>query len=113
MKKILFFLLSYLSIIQVQASSDNILGISNSDLRRWNVSLDDIPRAIKSMIDFFLGIAATISVIFIVVWAYKILFGSLQQDKTKWRDTIIAALWGLAIALLAWLIIRLIIDNLS
>lgn len=113
MKKILLILLSYLFAIQVNASSNNVLGIPNSQLRRWEVDLDDIPTAIKSLIDFFLGIAATISVIFIIVWAYKILFWSLQQDKTKWRDTIIAALWWLAIALLAWVIINLIIDNLS
>jgi hypothetical protein len=30
-----------------------------------------------------MGIAGTISVIFVIIGAYKILFGSLQQDKTK------------------------------
>jgi len=35
------------------------------------------------MINFFMGIAGTVAVIFVIVGAYKILFGSLQQDKTK------------------------------
>lgn len=39
-----------------------------------------------------MGLAGTIAVIFVIIGAYKILFGSLQQDKTKGRDTIIAAL---------------------
>jgi type IV secretory pathway VirB2 component (pilin) len=58
-------------------------------------------------------IAGTIAIIFIIIWAYKILFGSLEQDKTKWKDTIIMALSWFAIASLAWFIIKLIIDNFS
>jgi len=65
------------------------------------------------MIDFFLGIAGTISVIFVIIGAYQILFGSLQQNKSKGRDTIIAALGGFALSALAWFIVRFIIDNLS
>ncbi len=95
------------------ASNDNILWISDSKLRKWDVHLDDIPNAIRSAIDFFMWIAGTISVIFIIIGAYKILFGSLQQDKTKWRDTIIMALGGFALAALAWMIIKVILANLS
>jgi type IV secretory pathway VirB2 component (pilin) len=58
-------------------------------------------------------IAGTVAIIFIIIWAYKILFGSLEQDKTKWKDTIIMALSGFAIASLAWFIIKFIIDNFS
>ena len=95
------------------STSNNIFGISNEKLRKWEITLNDIPNAIRAMIDFFMWIAATIAVIFIIIWAYKILFWSLQQEKTKWRDTIIAALWGFALAALAWVIIRLIISNFS
>lgn len=106
----LAFLSSYSSLL---AADDNILGIDEWKLRRWDVHLDDIPGAIKSAIDFFMSIAATISVIFIVIGAYKILFGSLQQDKSKWRETIIMALTWFAIAALAWFIIKTILANLS
>ena len=79
----------------------------------WNewITLKDIPEMIKSAIEFFIWIAWTIAVIFIIIWAYKILFGSLQQDKTKWKDTIIMALWGFVIATLAWFIVQFIFDN--
>ena len=82
-------------------------------LRDWSVDLWMIPWMITYAIDFFMWIAATISVIFIIIWAYKILFGSISQDKTKWRDTILMAIWGFIIASLAWFIIKLILDNFS
>lgn len=114
MKKIitLFFVYTY-SYYASFAANDNILWLRDSQIRKGDISIDDIPNIIRHMIDFFMGIAGTIAVIFVIVGAYKILFGSLQQDKTKWRDTIIAALGGFALAAMSWLIIRFIIDNLS
>jgi len=112
LRTFIFLWLSYLSLLQIHAA-ENILGLSNEKLRNGDVDLDDIPHAIKSAIDFFMGIAGTVAVIFIVIGAYKILFWSIQQDKTKWRDTIIMALWGFALAALAWTIIQVIIKNLA
>ena len=100
-------------VAQVSAASSNVLGISDGDLRNWNIDINDIPVAIQSLINFFLSIAGTITVIFVIVWAYKILFGSLQQDKTKWKNTIMMALWGFAVASLAWVIIKVILANLA
>lgn len=105
--------LSILSISQTFWADNNILGLDNEDIRKGDIHLEDIPTVIQSAINFFMGIAGTIAVIFVIIWAYKILFGSLQQDKTKWRDTIIMALTGFAIAALAWFIVKLIISNLS
>ena len=83
MKQIFFLFIIYFSNIAHMFAADNYLGISNSRLRNGNVHIDDIPAAITSVIDFLMGIAGTISVIFVIIGAYKILFGSLQQDKTK------------------------------
>ena len=80
-------------------------------LREWDVSLSDIPNMIVAATNFLMWIAGTIAVIFVIIWAYQLLFGSLQQDKTKWRNTILMALGGFAIASLAWFIVKLIIDN--
>lgn len=82
-------------------------------IREWDIHLSDIPVILKSLIDFLMWIAWTIAIIFIIIWAYKILFGSLEQDKTKWKDTIIMALWGFILASFSWFIIKFIIDNLS
>lgn len=82
-------------------------------LRNWDISLDDIPNILNGIINFWLGIAWTISIIFVIVWGYKILFWSIEQDTTKWKNTIIMALVWFAISGSAWLIIKLIIDNIS
>lgn len=82
-------------------------------LRTWDVHLSDIPQMIRNAIDFLMWFAWTIAIIFVIIWAYKILFGSLEQDKTKWRDTIIMALSGFALAALAWFIVKVILDNLA
>ena len=126
MKKILYTLISYVSFIQLTfAAKDEwnwwiLWNFKEWDakkteeaLRTWDIHLKDIPVMIRNMIDFFITIAWTVAIIFIIIWAYKILFWSLEQDKTKWKDTIIMAIWWFALASLAWFIIKLIIDNLS
>jgi len=122
-KNIIYILVSYITTISLTFSAGPDAWFlwnfrSNSwttqeAIRRWNIHTGDIPNIIKSAIDFFMSLAWTIAIIFIIIWAYKILFGSLEQDKTKWKDTIFMALWGFAIAALSWFIIKLIIDNLS
>ena len=112
MKYLLSLFIATISYSQASAA-DNILWLENEQIRKGEISLDDIPRVLQSAIDFFMWIAGTIAVIFVIIWAYKILFWSLQQDKTKWRDTIIMALVGFAIAALAWFIVKLILSNLS
>lgn len=82
-------------------------------IRTWDIHLDDIPSVIDGMIDIFLWLAWTISVIFVIIGAYKMLFGSLTQDVTKWKSTIIMALTGFAISLLAWFIVKFIFNNFS
>lgn len=82
-------------------------------LKTWKIRIGDIPVIIRNAIDFLMWFAWLITIIFIIIWAYKILFGSLQQDKTKWRDTIVMALGGFALSILAWFIVKLVIDNFS
>lgn len=86
---------------------------TENKIRTGDIHTEDIPNIIVGATDFFMWIAGTISIIFIIIWAYKILFWSLSQDKTKWRDTIIMALVGFAIASLAWVIIKFLLNNLG
>ncbi len=119
-KKLIFFGISYITTISLAFADWWFLWnfrwswtLTQTAIRTWDIHTNDIPNIIKSAIDFFMSLAWTIAIIFIIIWAYKILFGSLEQDKTKWKDTIFMALWGFAIAALSWFIIKLIIDNLS
>ena len=82
-------------------------------IRKWDIHLDNIPDMIKNAIDFFINIAWTVAIIFIIIWGYKILLGSLESDKSKWKETIIMALTWFILASLAWFIVKIIIDNLS
>lgn len=116
MKKIFFIMLWNLFLLNnVFADWGIIWGdwITAEKLRKWDIHTEDIPVAIKNAIDFGIWIAWTIAIIFIIIWAYKILFGSLKQDTTDWKNTIIYAISWLVIASLAWVIIKLILDNFS
>lgn len=88
-------------------------GSTEKALRSWDIHTDDIPNIIRWVIDFMMWIAWTIAIIFIIVWSYKILLWSIQQDKSEWKNTIIMAITWFAIASLAWFIIKFIIDNFS
>ncbi len=81
-------------------------------IRTGDLHLDDVPNVIKGLIDIFIGLAGTIAVIFVIYWSYRLLFGSLSWDHTKWRETIIMALTGFVIAILSWFIVKLIFNNL-
>lgn len=117
MKKYFFYILWLLTSIQTSFASDDAWllwdSLTTKQLREWDIHTSDIPWVIKGAINFWMWIAWTIAVIFIILWAFKILFWSLEQDKTKWKDTIIMAIFWFAIASLAWFIIRLVIDNLG
>ena len=80
-------------------------------IRTWEIHLDDIPNVIHSLINTFIWIAWTVSVVFVIVWAYKVLFGSFENEHTKWRDTIVMAITGFAISVLAWFIVKFVFDN--
>ena len=80
-------------------------------IRDWDIHIDDIPNVLQYLINAFLGIAWTVAVLFVIIWAYKLLFGSLKSDHTKWRETIIMAISGFAISALAWFIVKFIFDN--
>lgn len=87
--------------------------LSVTEIRKWEIHIEQIPCIITSVINILMWLAWTISVVFIIYWAYQILLWSLDSDKSKWKNTIIAAIFGFIIASLAWFIIRLIIDNLT
>ena len=87
-------------------------GITIEKIRNWDIHIGDIPKIIKWAIDFFMWIAWVIAVTFVIIWAYQILFiWAIEQNKTKWKETIMMALIWFAIAGLSWSIIRFIIDN--
>lgn len=88
-------------------------GITLQKLRTWDIHTDDIPAMMMWAINFLMWIAGTVSIIFIIIWAYKLALWSLDNDTWKWKETITLALWWLILSALSWLILKLIIDNFS
>ena len=116
MKKIFYIIIWLITHLNLTFADSGILwnSISEKELREWKIHIDDIPNIIIWITNFLLWIAWTISIIFIILWAYKILLWSaISGDKTEWKNTIIMALTWFAIASLSWFIIKLVIDNFS
>ena len=113
--KILFTIIWLFLSTQASLAADSWIldGIDASDLREWNIHTDDIPDIISWAIDFLMWFAGTIAIIFIIIGWYKIALWSLEQDKTKWKETIFMALSWFAVAALSYVIIQMIIDNFS
>lgn len=115
MKKILlsiFGFIWYISSTYTTLASGGILqGVSTEDIRRGNIGLEDIPKIIQWAIDYIMGFAASVAIIFIIIWSYKIAFGAVEWDKSKGKKTIALALGGLTLASLSWLILKTIVDN--
>lgn len=86
--------------------------LTEAQIRAWNkITMDTIPCMINELIDVFMGIAWTVSIIFIIIWSYQMLFWSLSKDNAKWKSTIIFAITWFVLAAFSWLIIKFVLDN--
>ena len=116
MKKIFFVILTILlnSNLKVFADTWIFWGCaSETQIRSGNVKIETIPCVINELIDLFMWLAWTISIIFIIIWAYQMLFWSLAKDNSKWKTTIIYAISWFVLAAFSWVIIKFIFDNFS
>ena len=68
-----------------------------------------IPYYLVRVIDFGLLLAGLLSVLFIVIGGYHMIIGSYTEDKEKGKKTILYALGGLALCLLAYTVVNLIL----
>ena len=84
---------------------------NNWSMSSWDVTFYDIPNMISHAIEVFMWLAWTVSIIFIIFGSYQIMYGSTSWDKSKWRNTVIAAIWGFILAALWYVIVNFIIDN--
>lgn len=116
MNKFRIFLLSYFfSYTSYIYASDGwvLWWISQGRIRKGDIHTDDIPKIIVYAIEYLMWFAATISIIFIIIWGYKLAVWSLSWSTEEWKKTIILALSWFVLASVSWLILKLIIDNFS
>ena len=82
---------------------DACVGLANL-IRTGDITLRQIPCFIKFFSQVFIGIAGSLSVIFVMVGGYKyVLFSADEKEDAK--KTITYALIGLAVSLLAWILV--------
>lgn len=110
---IFFVCISFLSYVLTTQADSTIAGnsVSYSKLKNGDIVIGDIPKMIMGAIDFFMGLAGTIAIIFIIIGGYFIMFGDISSDKSKGKDIVFKAIAWFAISALSWVIIRFIIDN--
>jgi len=108
----IFIILAFvLSVNSTFAAASSLFGDGCVEDKKitWNT----FPKCITGAIDFWMSIVWAVCILFIVVWAYRILFWWVVWDKAKWKQTIISALVWFALACSAWLIVSLLIQNLT
>ncbi len=116
MKKILFLLILFFLKLNYTFASDSWIFwpcLDEKKIKNWDFNIDHIPCVINYAINFFMWIAWTIAVIFIIIWAYQIMYWSFSWDKAKWKKTITLAISWFVLAAFSWLIIKFILDNFS
>jgi hypothetical protein len=77
-------------------------------IRTGDIHLDQIPCFIKYFTQTLLGIAGTISVIMIMYGGLKYILSG-DEDKAPFIKTIQNALLGLAVSLMAWILVDLVV----
>jgi hypothetical protein len=115
MMKIIFIFTAFITFIST-SFADSYLGISYEKLRNWEVSFEDVPKAIHAITNLILWFATSITIIMIIVWSFKLILSSWifwwSWDKTKAKETIINSIIWLIVAVSAWYIINLLFYNL-
>ncbi len=91
-------------------SLDNLLGCA---IKTGRISLAMIPYFITYITNFLLSLSGLISVLFIVIGGYQYVYSGLGEGKDKAKKTILNALIGLGVAILAWSIVNVIIGAIT
>ena len=111
----LLILISMLSI--VHADEANILWKSNTDLRTWNITMEDIPFMIASAIEYLLAIAGTICVVALIYHAVRMQFASGITGDSSWVDKakkwIYGSVLGFVLSMSAWFIMTKLVALLA
>ncbi len=87
-------------------------GLSRDQLRKGDITFEQIPGAIMSVTNFFLAFAGTISVVMIIYGAFKLSLGSIESDKETAKKIVTAAVIGFVLSVSAWAIIKIVMNNL-
>ena len=91
--------------IKSGTDKNNILSCA---IRTGRIHFWMIPYYVVYLIQFLIGIAGLLSVLFLVLGGFKYVGSGLSESKDKAKGTIKNALLGLGVALSAWAVVNLI-----
>ena len=77
-------------------------------VKTGNIELWMIPHFIMYMVETVLGLAGLVAVLFMVIGGYQYAIGGMTEERDKGKKTIMYALGGMVVAMLAWAIVNLI-----
>lgn len=102
---------------KTDTNAENLLGVSNNDLRSGNVDINTIPQVVATIIEFIISISGTISVLALIYCAIQIQLNSgVTGDSSgvdKYKKGIMAAILGFILSVSAWFLMGAIIRGLS
>lgn len=84
---------------------DACLGLADM-IRSGDIHLRNLPCFIKYFAQTLIGVAGSLSVIFVMVGGYQYVLGGTENTASA-KKTVTYALIGLAVSLLAWIIVDL------
>ena len=83
-----------------------------AQIRNWEINFDTLLCLLWNTINILIWIAWTISVIFIIIWWYQIIYGWLTwSDMSKWKTTVVKAIFWFVIAVSSYIIVSFVFDN--
>ena len=87
---------------------DACIGLADM-IRSGNIHLRNIPCFIKYFSQVLITVAGSLSVLFVMIGGYTYVLGK-DESKDKAKKTITYALIGLAVSLLAWIIVDIVLQ---
>lgn len=78
-------------------------------IRQGTITLRQIPCFIQFFSQTLIAVAGTISVIFVMIGGFRYVIGS-ENAKDEAKRTITSALIGLAVSLLAWILVDIVLQ---
>lgn len=94
--------------VQGDNSREKISQALGCAVKLGKIRLFMVPLFITFLIQFLLGIAGIVAVLFVVIGGYHYVVGGLIEEKEKGKTTIRNALMGLIVALSAWMVVNFI-----
>lgn len=94
--------------VSVQEGLSECAGLASA-IASGDIHLGHMPCFLKIFTQTLIGIAGSLAVLFVMIGGYRYVIGR-DEDKDAAKKTITYALIGLAVTLLAWIIVDLVLQ---